>query len=247
MKNIYKAGMHRILKNWIFIGGCIIALAATFGFTANLIGMTGRFENMGPERRMIFMSIAMMGFYTIFVPLYTNAEYRDGTIRNKLIAGFSQKDVYLGTLFSHITAPGIMTLCYLIAGIAGGAKISADMMVRNIVLFFALCAYVSVMEFVAMRVQKTVAVAIGAFLILNVAYYIVMIGNFFIAFILKGTALIIGRIIYNTDVFGQWMIHVGLADQESNPGNFIQIIISLAIVLLSVLLGTLGINKRDLN
>ena len=121
MKNIYKAGMHRILKNWIFIGGCIIALVATFGFTANLIGMTGRFENMGPERRMIFMSIAMMGFYTIFVPLYTNAEYRDGTIRNKLIAGFSQKDVYLGTLFSHITALGIMTLCYLIAGIATGA------------------------------------------------------------------------------------------------------------------------------
>ena len=247
MKNIYRANMHRILKNLIFTGGCIIAIVATFVFTANLIGMTGRFENMGPERRMIFISIAMMGFYTIFVPLYTNAEYRDGTIRNKLIAGFSQKEVYLGTLFSHLTALGIMTLCYFVAGIAGGAKISGDMVVRNIILFFALCGYVSVMELVAMRVQKTVAVAISAFLILNVVYYIVMIGNFFIAFILKGTALIVGKIVYNAVVFGQWMIQVGLADQETNPGNFSQIIISLTIVLISVLLGTLGINKRDLS
>ncbi len=247
MKNIYRANMHRILKNWIFIGGCIIAVVATFVFTANLIGMSGRFADIGPVRRMIFISIAMMGYFTIFVPLYTNAEYRDGTIRNKLIAGFSQKEIYLGTLFSHLTALGIMTLCYFVAGIAGGAKISGDMLVKNLVLFLALCGYVSVMELVAMRVQKTVAVAINAFLILNVVYYIVMIGNFFIAFILKGTALVIGKIVYNAVVFGQWMIHTGFADQESNPGILSQIIISLVIVLISVFLGTLGINKRDLN
>lgn len=247
MKNIYRANMHRILKNWMFIGGCIIALVATFIYTANLIGMTGRFESIGPERRMIFISIAMMGYFTIFVPLYTNAEYRDGTIRNKLIAGFSQKEVYLGTLFSHITALAIMMLCYFLAGIMGGARISADMLARNLIIFLALCSYVSVMELIAMRVKKTVAVAIWAFLILTVSYNTVMVGNFFIAFVLKGTALFIGKIIYNINTFGQWLIHTGFADPGTNPGNLVQILISLAIVLATAFLGTLGINKRDLN
>lgn len=246
MKNIYISGIYRILKNRIFILGCILAFVITLVFTANLMGMTGRFERMGCAGRMIFINIAMMAFFTIFVPLYTNEEYRDGTIRNKLVAGFSQKQVYLGILFSHITALLGMTVCYFLAGVIGGAKISTELAITTVILFFAMCGYISVMEFVAMRVQKTVLVAICAFVILNLAYNIVMIGNFFLAFILKGTAYTIGRIIYNASVFGQWLIQAGFADPQTNPGNINQLIISVLIVVISILLGCIGLNKRDL-
>lgn len=246
MKNIYISGIYRILKNMIFIIGCILAFIITLVFTANLTNMTGRFERIGCEGRMIFIYIATMAFYTVFVPLYTNEEYRDGTIRNKLIAGFSQKQVYIGILLSHITSLFMMTVCYFLAGVIGGAGISLKLLVTVGILFFAMCGYVSVMELVAMRVRKTVLVAIFAFLILNIGYNVVMIGNFFLAFILKGTALTIGKIVYNTSVFGQWLIHVGFADPGSNPGNLNQVIISLSIVFITVFLGCLGLNKRDL-
>lgn len=246
MKNIYRANMYRILKNWIYILGCIIAIVATFVFTANTIGMSERFEKMGCDGRMIFISLAMMAYFTIFVPLNTNAEYRDGTIRNKLVAGLSQKEIYLGILFSHITSLAIMEACYFIAGIVGGAKISAELLTKNFIMFLSIAAYISVLEMIAMRVKKTVLVAIFAFLILNLTDTTVMIGNFLLAFVLKGNSFVIGRIIYNISTMGQWINMIGMADKRNNPGYGVLIIISLAIILISVLLGTLGINKRDL-
>lgn len=246
MKNIFIANMYRILKNWIYILGCIIAFVATYIFTANLAGMTGRFGEMGCDRRMIFISFAMVGFYTIFVPLNTNAEYRDGTIRNKLIAGFSQKEVYLGVLFSHIASLGIMEICYFAAGIIGGATVNGGLFTKNIIMFLAISGYISVLELIAMRVRKTVFVAIFAFIILNLSDNIVLIGNFLLAFVLKGNAFIVGRIIYNISVMGQWINQIGFADEKNNPGPGIQMIISISVILITVFLGTLRINKRDL-
>ncbi|SFH66976.1 hypothetical protein SAMN04487830_104137 [Pseudobutyrivibrio sp. OR37] len=246
MKNIYRANMHRILKNWIYILGCIIAIVVTFVFTANTIGMSERFEKMGCDGRMIFISLAMMAYFTIFVPLNTNAEYRDGTIRNKLIAGFSQKEIYLGILFSHITSLAIMEACYFIAGIVGGAKISVELLTKSFIMFLSIAAYISVLEMIAMRVKKTVLVAILAFLILYLTDNIVMIGNLLLVFVLKGNSFVIGRIIYNISTMGQWINMIGMADKRNNPGYGVLIIISLSIIIVTVLLGTLGINKRDI-
>lgn len=246
MKNIFIANMHRIFKNWIYIAGCVIAFVATYIFTSNLVGMTGRFGEMGCDRRMIFISFAMVGFYTIFVPLNTNAEYRDGTIRNKLIAGFSQKEVYLGIFFSHIASLVVMEICYFAAGIIGGATVNVELFTRNFIIFLAICGYISVLELIAMRVRKTVIVAIIAFVILNLTDNIAMIGNFLLAFVLKGKAFIIGRIIYNISVMGQWIIQIGFADERNNPGSGMQMIISISVILITVFLGTLRINKRDL-
>ncbi len=246
MKNIFIANMHRIFKNWIYIAGCVIAFVATYIFTSNLVGMTGRFGEMGCDRRMIFISFAMVGFYTIFVPLNTNAEYRDGTIRNKLIAGFSQKEVYLGIFFSHIASLVVMEICYFAAGIIGGATVNVELFTRNFIIFLAICGYISVLELIAMRVRKTVIVAIIAFVILNLTDNIAMIGNFLLAFVLKRKAFIIGRIIYNISVMGQWIIQIGFADERNNPGSGMQMLISISIILITVFLGMLGINKRDL-
>ena len=246
MINLYKANMKRITGNFIFIGGCIIAFLATFAFTANLMGMKGRFEEFGPDRRMFFISIAMMIFFTIFVPLYTNLEYRYGVIRNKIAAGFSQKQVYFSHLFGHLTALAIMMASYLLGGILGGARDFGKMAVLSTVLFFALCAYIGTMMLISFRILRVVVLSIVAFLVLEVIYTGTMVGNALLAFILKGTAKQIGVIVYNMTVFGQWFTGTGLADDYINPGRPQQIIISAVVILIMVFLGVLGLEKRDL-
>ncbi len=246
MINLYKANMKRITGNFIFIGGCIIAFLATFGFTANLMGMTGRFEDMGPDRRMIFISIAMMGFFTIFVPLYTNVEYRHGVIRNKIAAGYSQKEVYFSHLLGHFTAMAIMMASYTLGGILGGARDFGKMAVYTTILFFALCGYIATMMLISFRILKVTLLSIFAFLILNVCYTGTMIGNALLSFVLKGVAKQIGVIVYNMSLFGQWFSVTGFADDFINPGRPQQIVISVVVTLIMVFFATLGLEKRDL-
>lgn len=246
MINLYKANMKRITGNFIFIGGCIIAFLATFAFTANLMGMKGRFENFGPDRRMFFISIAMMVFFTIFVPLYTNLEYRYGVIRNKIAAGYSQSQVYFSHLLGHLTALAIMMASYLVGGILGGARDFGKMAVLNGVLFFALCGYVAAMMLISFRILKVVVLSIAAFLVLNVCYTGCMVGNALLSFVLKGTAKQIGVILYNMTAFGQWFSGTGLSDDFINPGRWQQLVISIVVTLVMVLLALIGLNKRDL-
>ncbi|MCR5343076.1 MAG: hypothetical protein K6E70_06920 [Butyrivibrio sp.] len=246
MTNLYKADMKRIFKNPIFIGGCIIALIVTFAFTSNCIGLTGRFGNMEPDRRMFFISIAMMGFFTIFVPLYSNMEYRYGVIRNKITAGFTQKQVYFSHLLSHFTALAVMMGLYLVAGILGGARDFGKMISSNLILFLALCGYISALMLITTRVLKIVLVSIFAFFLLNVIYMGTMIGNALLSFVLKGAAKQVGVIVYNMSVFGQWFSRTGLADDYVNPGSLAQVVVSAAVILVMVFLATVGLDKRDL-
>ncbi|WP_026529160.1 ABC transporter permease [Butyrivibrio sp. VCD2006] len=246
MSNLYKANMRRILKNSIFVGGCVIAFVVTLAFTANLMGFTGRFEEMGPDRRMVFVSVAMLAFFTIFVPLYTNMEYRYGVIRNKILSGYSQKEVYFSHLFSHFTALAIMMLCYITGGIIGGARSPETLVISSLVLFFALCGYIATMMLVTMRIIKITLVSIFAFLILETSYVSVMVGNALMAFVLKGAAQDVGRIVYNCFAFGQWLVCTGLTDDVVKPGAFVQIVISVAVSAVMIGITTIGLNKRDL-
>ncbi|MBO4458196.1 MAG: hypothetical protein J5802_10790 [Butyrivibrio sp.] len=242
--------MRRIKSNPIFIIGCIIAFLVTFVFTKNLIGLTGSFEMMGTEGRMYFVSIAIMAFFTIFVPLYTNMEFRYGVIRNKLVAGYSQKEVYLSHLLGHFTALAIMTAVYIVAGILGGARDFGKLFGPCVIYIISICGYIAVMMLISFRITKMVIVSIFAFLVLNFNYSAIMFGNFLISFVLKGIANKIGIWIYNMSPFGQWMVwfyKMAISPEDfTNPGVPAQILISVGTTLIMMFLATAGINKRNL-
>lgn len=246
MFNLYKANMKRITGNTFFIAGCLIAFLVTLAFTANLTGMTGRFEKIGPDRRMFFISIAMMVFFTIFVPLYTNLEYRYGVIRNKIIAGYSQKQVYVSYLVGYFTALGIMMIAYMLGGIFGGAGDYGNMIVLNIILYLALCGYIATMMLISFHIQKIVALSVAAFLIMNICYSGCMFGNALLSFVLKGTAKKIGVVIYNISVFGQWLARSGFADDFVDPGKIMQMVISVIVIVVMMFFATIGLDKRDI-
>lgn len=246
MINLYKSNMRRLSRNPLFIGGLAIAFLATLAFTSNMIGLTGRFAAIENEERMFFISIAMMGFFTVFVPLFTNVEYGNGVIRNKLVAGYSIKQVFYSHLLAHASALFLMSAIYMLAGILGGAKISGSMLLKNTVLFFALCAYISVMLLLSIRVKKAVALIGYVFLVLMFSYSGVMIGNAIVSFVLKGSAKTMGVIIYNTIAFGQWFANLWFSSEEMNPGNATQLAISAAMIFATVFLGAFRLDKKDI-
>lgn len=244
MNNLYKANSSRLFHNLLYIAGCLIAIVATAYFTAGNVH-NSYFDKMGEESRMLFISAAMIAFFTIFVPIFTNPEYTDGSIRNKIVLGYTQKQIYLSYLFSHFTAAFVMWLFYMAGGIIGGARPTGKTLIANFVILFAVFSYISFLLIISLRLKKMVVVAILSILALNVSYTSVMFGNALLT-ITEGTSRKIGAIIYNISSLGQWFSNSGFADDFTNPGLHIQLIISLVIILLTTAIGTLAINKRDL-
>ena len=246
MIRIYKANMVRLVKNPFFLGGCALA------FLLTLLAATHRMDNIltflaagGPDQIMFFMSAAMVAFFTIFTVIYTNTEYSNGVIRNKVISGCSQSQVYLSHYLTNVSAAVIMFVFYCLGGFLGGARYNAYFFKANIAFMFALFAYIAAVNAIAMRLKKVVFAIVASMLLLNTAFNAVMFGNLILS-LLEGKALFIGSVIYNLSPLGQWFVYTGFTDETCNPGFAIQMVSSIVMIVLITLIGMLGINKRDL-
>ena len=245
MKNIYKANMRKLMKSKFYIAGLIIAIVVTFMFTGDMMGFGGIFDEMGAAGRMHFIGAAIIAFFTIYTPLFVCEEYTEGSIKNKLIAGFTQKEIFGAGILVQISAMFIMWLTYIVAGFIGGARPEGHGIGIYLITLVAMTGYVALVYSVSFRLSKPVRSAIVSFIILNVCFNMVTFGNLLIM-ISEGTALKIAAVIYNISALGQWFVYTGLADDAANPGAVLQIFVSLVIVILSVLFGISKINTRDL-
>ena len=214
MFDLYKANVVRMVKNIFFIGGCIIAFIVTFGVTTSVAIL----DTGSVEGNMIFVSAAMIVYFTAFVPAFTNAEYSDGVIRNKMVAGKTQIEIYDNIPSSILP---------------------------NTVILFAVCNYIATMMLVAFRVRKMVPAFIFTAIIFSLTYNAVLIGNFIIM-ISTEKMLPFTSMLYNISALGPWFVLSGYSDPEANPGIVVQLIISLAVIVLTTLAGTFRLNKRDI-
>ncbi|MCR5213319.1 MAG: hypothetical protein K6E10_02815 [Eubacterium sp.] len=244
MKNLYKAIMKRIITNPFFILGCIAAFAITLIISWNnspvQLPISGNTND-----KMIFLSAAIVAFFTIFVPLLTNIEYSDGVIRNKLISGYTQVQVYISSLLGHMTAAFIMWAVYMLAGILAGADMTGKFIFSNIVILVAILNYVATMMILAFRLRKMIPLVIGVMLVFQLCFNLVTIGNLFIS-LSKGTLNKIIVLIYNIPALGQWFSNTSLGEEFNNPGRPIQLLISIAVIIICTFIGTFRLNKRDL-
>lgn len=120
MYKLLNASFSRLRKNKIFLGLVILTIIiAAFMLVSeylNNIKYSSVFGISSNTTDILLMKfINIIGFFiAIFTSLFVGAEYSDGTIRNKIVAGHSRKNIYLSNLIVSILVGIFLELIYLI-------------------------------------------------------------------------------------------------------------------------------------
>ena len=120
MYKLLNASFSRLRKNKIFLGLVIltIIIAAFMLISENLdkVKYSSVFGISSNTTDILLTNfINIIGFFiAIFTSLFVGAEYSDGTIRNKIVAGHSRKYIYLSNLIVSIVVGLILEFIYLI-------------------------------------------------------------------------------------------------------------------------------------
>lgn len=248
MINIYKANMHKLIKNVFFILGNIIAFAVTAATTSGNFTLPFLAKYTVADR-MFFVSAAMVVFFSVFSPFMVCPEYGDGVIRNRIIAGYKQVHDYAALILTMVSAVLIMSLFYILGGVAGalisGNSISDLSWIAVITMIFATIGYSILVASLCYRAKNIIAGAFIGMGMLNLAFNFVMFGNALVAFS-KGVVHAIALFIYNVNSLGQWFSNTPFIDDNVNPGNAVQMLLTAGIIVISVLIGTAKLERRDL-
>ena len=120
MYKLLNASFSRLRKNKIFLGLVILTLIiAAFMLISEYLDKVKYSSVFGISSNttdiLLMKFINIVGFFiAIFTSLFVGAEYSDGTIRNKIVAGHSRKNIYLSNLIVSIVVGLILEFIYLI-------------------------------------------------------------------------------------------------------------------------------------
>ncbi len=245
MLNIFKAVFVRIVKNIFYIAGLVIAAVVTYLFTGGTYTI-GFLDGKSANDIAVFVSGAMIFFLTIFVPILLGVEYSDGTFRNKLIAGHTQTDVYMGTLMGVTAATWIMVVVWLVSGIIGGVRPDVRFTVHAIEILAFLTALNSFLVMLGIRIKKQFTSSLTAIGILYLSFNGILFGNF-LMMDATGAWLKISKILYNIPAMGQWFSSTCFYEDILEPSLAVKVMISLVIVAVTSFLGMFRLNGRDVD
>ena len=120
MYKLLNASFSRLRKNKIFLGLVILTIIiAAFMLISEYLDKVKYSSVFGISSNttdiLLMKFINIIGFFiAIFTSLFVGAEYSDGTIRNKIVAGHSRKNIYLSNLIVSILVGIFLELIYLI-------------------------------------------------------------------------------------------------------------------------------------
>lgn len=120
MYKLLNASFSRLRKNKIFLGLVILTIIiAAFMLISEYLDKVKYSSVFGISSNttdiLLTNFINIIGFFiAIFTSLFVGAEYSDGTIRNKIVAGHSRKNIYLSNLIVSIIVGLILEFIYLI-------------------------------------------------------------------------------------------------------------------------------------
>lgn len=243
MKALIKAEMIRLYKNKLFIIGNILAFLITVGFCKY-------FNTVRPTQSGInnfyanSVSLGIMAFSSLFTALFIGEQYMGGAIRNKIIAGHKQKEIFIALMIAIFAGVVTTTICWFAGCLVAGYKLEVYTIKCILVILFASIAYAGILTAVSMRV-KNVGIASG-----------ITIGLFFVSFNAavfvhaayvwaESSTSMLWKVLLDMMPFGQWFAI--FARDGSDLPLAVMLLISLGTIVLSYLIGTIGLNKRELN
>lgn len=64
--------------------------------------------------------LVVVVFFALFCGIFTGTEYNDGTLRNKIAAGYSRTEIYFANLITNVAAGSILYTLYMIVNLCVG-------------------------------------------------------------------------------------------------------------------------------
>jgi len=199
------------------------------------------------EEFAIFIGAGTLAFSAVFVAGFMNFEYSEGVIRNKVIAGHNQWEIFLSNVVSQIQVNMLMLGFWIIGALMGGAHVTQRSFYAVVTALFYNIDFVCIMAALGMRVRNQIlasSIGIIVFFILTNGF---LIGNALVAFS-EGTVQKVFIVLYNLSPAGQWFANSWYGVMlEMNPGFFTSVLLALIVSIAAVLLGGIRLNKRELN
>lgn len=121
MSNLLYANFSRMVKNKLFLIGIgFMFFAGSFLCYQQYRQLVGYGTNVKLDSTFFGYTIMIGVISAIFCSLFVGAEYNDGTMRNKIIAGHKRIDIYFSNLIVNIVASFLMCFSYILANIVVG-------------------------------------------------------------------------------------------------------------------------------
>ena len=229
MYKLLNASFYRLRKNKIFLGLVILTIIiAVFMIVSeylNNIKYSSVFGISSNTTDILLMKfINIIGFLiAIFTSLFVGAEYSDGTIRNKIVAGHSKKNIYLSNLIVSILVGIFLELIYLIVisifsiPIFGLVQMNfSQLAVILLDIIMIIIVYSSIFNFIALICSNITISTVSSLLLILIMFVIDML--------LSPTANSTEYIQKNIVMDEQGNVTYEVVKNEDYPGKLVQTI-----------------------
>lgn len=141
MTNLLRANFFRMRRDHMFwtCFGTVLACSAGFMIFWCRDDIQHGFQTK-LEQYYFNMALPLGLFTAMFAAMFLNAEYSEGTIRNKLAVGHTRREVYLSHFLTVLTASLFFVAAWLIGGCAGIPMVGVWECGFQVVAFYALIA-----------------------------------------------------------------------------------------------------------
>ncbi len=185
MNRLLASNFSRLKKNRIFWAACVCMFAFGVALVVNKYLDQVMYHSVEILDNVFFVYAIAIGLViAVFGSRFLGTEYRDGTIRNKLIVGHTRSRIYFVNLITNIAAAFVLCLCFLVPVLVIGIPLLGTLTVRmDIILWMLLgtfllaVAFCSIFTMFSMVCSNESAVVAASMLFLFAFFIVAVVVN----------------------------------------------------------------------
>ena len=243
MRTLIKADIKRMFKHVFFVPGMILAAAVTLLVMYVAVNVRHADSYMVQYWHRL-AALGIPAFFSLFIPLFACAEYKDGAIRNKAMAGHTQSAIYNAELVAVLSGVTMMWLIWSGVGagyiLATGGEVGSYFITNSLMLLGCDIFYASMITVIAMRVKRMEIASVISLVFFMFSYF-AGINVFSINMLSDGSKGL--AILENLFPLGQWF---GIMNEDNALPFYGRIIIALLMAVVFTFIGKFRIDKREL-
>lgn len=181
MNLLLSANFMRLRKSRAFwVSMAVMAGAGLFEAAAGYFGARGAGMDLSLDSRYLIFALVVGVVLSAFVSLFVGAEYSDGAIRRKVMAGHPRGIIYLANLLTCALAGVLLCLGYILPVLAAGVPLLGWFRLPpGAVAWFTFCAFVmtaALAAFFVLIAMLNQNKAVSAVVCIFLAYFLLFLG-----------------------------------------------------------------------